>query len=117
MSERRSPTAWWLRRFPNCLAAGVAAGDSIGVYFESAAVIILLVLVGQIIEIKARERTGDAIRSLIDLSPKTALRVDEAGHETEVPLEQIRPGDCLIVKPGGAVSRRWRRRGGLLVCR
>ncbi len=76
---------------------------SVGVYFEAAAVIIVLVLLGQILELRARERTGDAIRALLDLAPKTALKLDAEGGEAEVPLEEVRVGDRLRVRPGEAV--------------
>ncbi len=69
------------------------------VYFEAAAAIITLVLLGQVLELKARERTGDAIRALLDLAPKTARRI-EAGGERDVPLEEVRAGDRLRVRPG-----------------
>ena len=73
------------------------------VFFEAAAVIIILVLVGQILELRARERTGDAIRSLLDLTPRTARRLDDDGSESEVALDQIEPGDRLRVRPGESV--------------
>lgn len=72
------------------------------IYFEAAAVIIILVLIGQVMELSARERTGDAIRALLSLAPKTARRVTEAGDE-DAPLEDIRTGDLLRVRPGEAV--------------
>jgi len=72
------------------------------VYFEAAAVILILVLVGQVMELSARERTGDAIRALMNLAPKTARRVSAAG-EADVPLEEVRPGDRLRVRPGESV--------------
>ncbi|MGX1308201.1 Cu+-exporting ATPase [Amorphus suaedae] len=72
------------------------------VYFEAAAVILVLVLVGQIMELTARERTGDAIRALMDLAPKTARRVTEDG-ETDVPVDEVKRGDRLRVRPGEAV--------------
>lgn len=75
----------------------------VGVYFEAAAVIILLVLLGQILELKAREKTGDAIRALLDLAPKTAIRILDQHHEEEVSLAEIISGDRLRVKPGDAV--------------
>ncbi|MDX2257390.1 MAG: heavy metal translocating P-type ATPase [Hyphomicrobiaceae bacterium] len=76
---------------------------AVGVYYEASAVIITLVLLGQILEMKARERTGDAIRALTDLAPKTAARIGCCGEETPVPLAAIRPGDRLRVRPGEAV--------------
>ncbi|MGV3515583.1 heavy metal translocating P-type ATPase [Luteitalea sp.] len=78
-------------------------GDQIGVYFEPAAVIVVLVLLGQVLELRARSRTSSAIRKLLGLTPTTARRVDEAGVETDVPLEQVRVGDRLRVRPGERV--------------
>ncbi|OOY17444.1 heavy metal translocating P-type ATPase [Thioclava sp. DLFJ4-1] len=72
------------------------------VYFEASAVILVLVLVGQIMELTAREKTGDAIRALMDLAPKTARRVGENGEE-DVPLDQVQTGDKLRVRPGETV--------------
>ncbi|MCY4450465.1 MAG: heavy metal translocating P-type ATPase [Immundisolibacterales bacterium] len=72
------------------------------VYFEAAAVILILVLVGQVLELAARERTGDAIRALLDLAPKVALRVTDDGPE-DVPLERVEVGDRLLVRPGESV--------------
>jgi Cu+-exporting ATPase len=72
------------------------------VYYEAAAVILILVLVGQIMELSARERTGDAIRALLDLAPKTARRVRD-GAEEDVPLDQVAVGDTLRIRPGEAV--------------
>jgi Cu+-exporting ATPase len=74
----------------------------IGLYFEAAAVIVTLVLLGQVLELRARERTGSAIRALLDLAPKTAHLV-EAGKERTIPLDMVRAGDQLRVKPGEAV--------------
>ncbi len=74
----------------------------VGLYFEAAAVIVTLVLLGQVLELRARERTGSAIRALLDLAPKTAHLV-EHGRERTVPLDLIRSGDRLRVKPGEAV--------------
>ncbi|MBI2058160.1 MAG: heavy metal translocating P-type ATPase [Nitrospirae bacterium] len=73
------------------------------VYFESAAVIVTLVLLGQVLELRARSRTGQAIRSLLALAPKTARIVREDGREEDVPLEQIQRGDRLRVRPGEKV--------------
>ena len=77
-------------------------GDHPPLYFEASAVILILVLVGQVLELNARDRTGDAIRALMDLSPKTVLRVTEAGEE-DVPLDAVKAGDRLRVRPGEAV--------------
>ncbi len=79
------------------------ANGHVGVYFEAAAVIIVLVLLGQLMELRAREQTGSAIRALLDLAPKTALRVGDDGNDEEVPLDQIREGDRLRVRPGEKV--------------
>jgi Cu+-exporting ATPase len=75
----------------------------IGIYFEAAAVIIVLVLLGQLLELQARERTGGAIRALLKLAPKTAHRIGADGAESEIPLEQSRVGDHLRVRPGERV--------------
>lgn len=73
------------------------------VYFEAAVVIVALVFVGQVLELRARERTGDAIRALLDLAPKTARRITPDGDEYDAPLENIIEGDVLRVRPGEAV--------------
>jgi Cu+-exporting ATPase len=70
------------------------------VYFEAAAAITTLVLLGQVLELRARSQTSAAIRALLDLSPKTARLVTSDGAEKDVPLEQIKPGDRLRVRPG-----------------
>ena len=73
-------------------------------YFEAAAVIVVLVLVGQILELRARERTSGALRALLNLAPKTALRVGSDGQDAEVPVDQIVPGDRLRVRPGEKIA-------------
>jgi len=78
-------------------------GGSVPVYFEAAAVIVALVFLGQVLELKARERTGSAIRALLDLAPKTARRIAEDGSETDVPLDQVHVGDRLRIRPGDSV--------------
>ncbi|MHA7869209.1 MAG: heavy metal translocating P-type ATPase [Salipiger thiooxidans] len=114
----RSPNMWtlialgtgaaYLFSVVSLLAPGLfpeAMRDGMGmtpVYFEAAAVILVLVLVGQVMELAARERTGDAIRALLDLAPKTARRVVE-GSEEDVPLDQVASGDILRVRPGESV--------------
>jgi Cu+-exporting ATPase len=70
------------------------------VYFEAAAAIIVLVLLGQVLELKARSRTGSAIRALLDLSPKLARIMRDDGSEYDVPLDQVKVGDKLRVRPG-----------------
>jgi Cu+-exporting ATPase len=72
-------------------------------YFEAAAVIVALVLVGQVLELRAREKTGGAIRALLDLAPKTALRVLSGGKTETVPLAEVVVGDILRVRPGDKI--------------
>ena len=72
----------------------------VAVYFEAAAVIITLVLLGQVLELRARHRTGAAVRALLGLAPKTARRIEADGSERDVALEQIQVGDRLRVRPG-----------------
>ena len=78
-------------------------GDSVPVYFEAAAVITTLVLLGQVLELKARSQTGAAIKALLGLSPKTARRIGRDGTEEDVPLAQVQVGDKLRVRPGEKV--------------
>ena len=75
-------------------------GGEMPVYFEAAAVITTLVLLGQVLELRARSKTGSAIRALLGLAPKTARLIQPGGSETDVPLEQIRVNDRLRVRPG-----------------
>ncbi len=79
------------------------ADGSVATYFEAAAVITVLVLLGQVLELRARSKTGEAIRALLGLAPKTARRVSPAGGEEDVPLDVVRPGDLLRVRPGEKV--------------
>ncbi len=76
---------------------------AVSVYFEAAAVITVLVLLGQVLELRARERTSGAIRALLDLAPKTARRINSSGGEADVPLDEIKVGDRLRVRPGEKV--------------
>ncbi|WP_145111359.1 heavy metal translocating P-type ATPase [Cereibacter sediminicola] len=78
-------------------------GHGVGTYYEAAVVIVALVFVGQVLELRARERTGDAIRALLDLAPKMARRILPDGTEYDAPLENIMEGDRLRVRPGDAV--------------
>ncbi|MCC7240844.1 MAG: heavy metal translocating P-type ATPase [Dehalococcoidia bacterium] len=78
-------------------------GDQIGVYFEPAAVIVVLVLLGQVLELRARSRTSSAIKKLLGLTPTTARRIDGSGAEQDVPLEHVQVGDRLRVRPGERV--------------
>lgn len=78
-------------------------GGAVGVYFEAAAVIIVLVLLGQVLELRARAGTGKALKALLDLAPKTALRIREDGTEEVVSLDEVKSGDKLRVRPGEKV--------------
>jgi Cu+-exporting ATPase len=78
-------------------------GGLIPVYYEAAAVVTVLVLLGQVLELRARAKTGGAIRALLKLAPKTARRLQADGTDEEVPLDQVRVGDRLRVRPGEAV--------------
>lgn len=79
------------------------AHGRVGVYFEAAAVIVSLTLLGQILELRARSQTSAAIRSLLGLAPKTARRIDTAGNEEDVPLTHVHIGNLLRVRPGEKV--------------
>jgi P-type Cu+ transporter len=117
----RSVTNWNLNMFTLiALGVGVAWGYSVvamiapgifppalrnhdgrvAVYFEAAAVITALVLLGQVLELRARSRTSQAIKMLLELAPKTARRVYDDGKEEDIPLAQVQPGDVLRVRPG-----------------
>ena len=94
------------RVFPASLRAArgmTSMGGYPDVYFEAAAAITTLVLLGQVMELRARSRTSAAIRALLDLSPKTARLVNTDGTERDVPLEHVKPGDRLRVRPGEKV--------------
>ncbi len=75
----------------------------VGVYYETAAAITVLVLFGQVIELRARRRTGGAIRALLALAPRSARRLSESGREEDVPIENVGPGDRLRIRPGEKV--------------
>ena len=115
---RRSPNMWTLiglgtgAAFAYSVVATLAPGlfpvsfvahGRIGVYFEAAAVIISLTLLGQMLELRARSQTSAAIKSLLGLSPKTARRINRDGTETDVPLSHVHAGDTLRVRPGEKV--------------
>lgn len=86
---------------PGIFPANMRGPDgSVGVYFEASAVIVTLILLGQVLELRARSRTGAAIRALLDLSPKTARKIRGDGTEQDIPLEMVHPGDLLRVRPG-----------------
>jgi Cu+-exporting ATPase len=78
-------------------------GGEVGVYFEVSAVIVVLVLVGQVLELRARSKTSSAIKALLALAPKTARVVRDDGTEEEIGLDAIKPGDMLRVRPGERV--------------
>jgi Cu+-exporting ATPase len=87
--------------FPQIFPASFrGVGGQIDVYFEPAAVIVALVLLGQVLELRARSQTSGAIRALLGLAPKTAKRLDDQGGEADVPLDQVQVGDRLRVRPG-----------------
>ncbi|AVP59092.1 copper-transporting P-type ATPase [Pulveribacter suum] len=101
--------AAWTYSLVGTVAPGVfppsfRSGDgAVPIYFEAAAVITVLVLLGQVLELRAREKTSGAIRALLDLAPKTALRVNAGGHDETVPLDAIETGELLRVRPGDKV--------------
>ena len=78
-------------------------GGEVGVYFEAAAMIVVLVLLGQVLELRGREKTGSALRALLDLAPATARRITDDGADEEVPLDRVQVGDRLRVRPGDKV--------------
>lgn len=88
---------------PQLFPESFVMNGRVGVYFEAAAVIISLTLVGQIFELKARAQTSSAIKALLQLAPKTARRIDDDGGESDVPIETIQLGDRLRVTPGEAI--------------
>jgi Cu+-exporting ATPase len=87
--------------FPGLFPASFRGADGVvAVYFEAAAAITTLVLLGQVMELRARSRTGAAIKALLGLAPKTARQIGDDGSESDVPLEAVKPGDRLRVRPG-----------------
>jgi len=90
--------------FPGAFPPSLRGPDgTVPVYYEAAAVITVLVLLGQVLELRAREHTSGAIRALLTLAPKTARRISTNGSDQEVPLDDVRPGDRLRIRPGDAV--------------
>ncbi|AMV72251.1 heavy metal translocating P-type ATPase [Desulfuromonas carbonis] len=90
--------------FPGLFPAAFRGADGeVAVYFEAAAVIVTLVLLGQVMELRARSQTGAAIRALLGLAPKMARRLEQDGSEQDVPLDQVQPGDRLRIRPGEKV--------------
>ncbi|HQT65855.1 MAG TPA: HAD-IC family P-type ATPase, partial [Acidocella sp.] len=89
---------------PSAFPAGFRMmGGTVPVYYEAAAVITVLVLLGQVLELRARDRTGGAIRALLNLAPKTARRVRDGSADEEIPLSDVKAGDKLRVRPGDAI--------------
>jgi Cu+-exporting ATPase len=78
-------------------------GGTVPVYYEAAAVITVLVLLGQVLELRARDRTGGAIRALLNLAPKSARRLRDGGEDEEIPLNEVQVGDRLRVRPGDGI--------------
>lgn len=89
--------------FPELLPDTFKMNGIAPLYFEAAAVIVTLVLMGQVLELRARSKTNSAIKSLLELAPNTAFRVQADGSEQEIDLDQVQVGDILRVKPGGKV--------------
>jgi Cu+-exporting ATPase len=88
---------------PGLIPQAFRHGGHAALYFESAAMIVTLVLLGQVLELRARQRTGEALRTLLDLAPAEAVRLGEDGEEATVPLTSVRAGDRLRVRPGSKV--------------
>lgn len=87
--------------FPHLFPASMQTAEgTVGVYFEAAGVIVVLILLGQVLELQARSRTGAAIKALLGLAPKTARKIDAEGNESDIPLEHVMKGDHLRVRPG-----------------
>ena len=101
-------TAWIYSMFatlaPDLFPAELrGSGGAVAIYFEAAAVITVLVLLGQVLELRAREQTSSAIKALLKLAPNTAVRISASGDESSVPIETIHVGDLLRVRPGEKV--------------
>jgi Cu+-exporting ATPase len=87
--------------FPHLFPASMQTAEgTVGVYFEAAGVIVVLILLGQVLELRARSRTGAAIKALLGLAPKTARKIDADGNESDIPLDHVMKGDRLRVRPG-----------------
>src|SRR5450759_5242757 len=87
--------------FPHLFPASMQTAEgTVGVYFEAASVIVVLILLGQVLELRARSRTGAAIKALLGLAPKTARKIDADGNESDIPLDHVMKGDRLRVRPG-----------------
>lgn len=88
---------------PKLFPASLRYGGVVPVYYEAAAVIVVLVLLGQVLELRARAKTSGAIRALLNLAPKIAHRVGDDGYDAEIPLDQVQVGDRLRVRPGDSI--------------
>jgi Cu+-exporting ATPase len=88
---------------PGLFPPSLRVEGAVPVYYEAAAVITVLVLLGQVLELRAREQTGGAIRALLNLAPRTAHRITEDGNDEEVSLDQVKVGDHLRIRPGDSV--------------
>lgn len=88
---------------PQLFPASMKHGEAVEPYFDSAAVIIVLVLLGQVLELRARSQTGAAIRALLGMTPKTARVIEASGNEVDVPIEHVHVGDRLRIRPGEKV--------------
>jgi Cu+-exporting ATPase len=87
--------------FPHLFPAAMRTAEgTVMVYFEAAGVIVVLILLGQVLELRARSRTGAAIKALLGLAPKTARKIDADGNESDIPMEHVMKGDHLRVRPG-----------------
>ncbi|MBX2884333.1 MAG: heavy metal translocating P-type ATPase [Granulosicoccus sp.] len=90
--------------WPDVIPKNLLENGRVSVYFESAVVIVALIFLGQVMELRAREKTGDAIRALMDLSPKTVRRINTDGTEYDAPLENLLVGDQFRVRPGERIG-------------
>ncbi len=90
--------------FPEIFPISMRGADgSVGVYFEASAVIVTLILLGQVLELRARSQTGAAIKALLGLAPKNARKINEDGTEVDIPLDHVQVGDALRIRPGEKV--------------
>src|SRR5690606_15713852 len=89
--------------FPGLFPLSFRHNGEVGVYFEAAAVIVTLILLGQVIELRARSQTGQAIKKLLGMAAKSARRIREDSTEEDIPLEHVHRGDRLRVRPGEKV--------------
>ncbi len=100
-------SAGWCWRRLGVFPVAMRRAGLVPVYFEAAAVITPLVLLGQVLELRARERTGGATRALLDLASRAAHRIHASGDKEDIRLEQVQAGDRPRVRPGRSVPREW----------